>query len=94
MSTLLSALDAVLVVSLVLLGVFAVLIVIRLLRGPSGLDRLMALDVLVAEFLCGLVAYAALTGDSALIPVVVAISLVAFLGSTTVARFLGRGGQR
>ena len=87
-------LDAVLVVSLVLLGLSALLVVVRLLRGPTGLDRLVALDVLVAEFLCGLVAYAALTGDSALIPVVVAISLVAFLGSTTVARFLGRGGQR
>jgi len=53
-----------------------------------------ALDVLVAEFLCGLVAYAALTGDSSFVPVVVAISLVGFLGSTTVARFVRRGTGR
>ena len=94
MSTLPALLDAVLVVSLVLLGLSAVLVVVRLLRGPTGLDRLVALDVLVAEFLCGLVAYAALTGDSSLVPVVVAISLVGFLGSTTVARFVRRGTGR
>lgn len=94
MSGLAGVLDGVLVVSLVLLGVSAVLVVVRLVHGPSGLDRLVALDVLVAEFLCGLVAHAALTGDSALVPVVVAISLVGFLGSTTVARFVRspRGG--
>lgn len=80
-----------LVVALVLLGISAVLVAVRLLRGPSGLDRLVALDVLIAEFLCGLVVHAALTDDSALIPLVVAISLVGFLGSTTVARFVRRG---
>ncbi len=87
-------LTAVLVVALVLLGISAALVVVRLLRGPSGLDRLVALDVLVAEFLVGLVVYAALTGDSSLVPVVVAISLVGFLGSTTVARFVRRGTGR
>ncbi|HSK60920.1 MAG TPA: monovalent cation/H+ antiporter complex subunit F [Actinomycetospora sp.] len=89
-----AVLDAALVVALVLLGLSAILVTVRLLRGPTGLDRLVALDVLVAEFLCGVVAYAALTGDSALIPVTVAISLVAFLGSTTVARFVRRGTGR
>lgn len=87
-------LDGVLVVALVLLGLSAILVVVRLLRGPTGLDRLVALDVLVAEFLVGLVTYAALTGNSALVPVVVATSLVGFLGSTTVARFVRRGTDR
>lgn len=94
MSSLPALLDVVLVVALVLLGVSSALVVVRLLRGPSGLDRLIALDVLVAEFLCGIVVYAALTGDSSLVPVVVAISLVGFLGSTTVARFVRRGTGR
>lgn len=94
LSALPSLLTAVLAVSLVLLGVSALLVAVRLLRGPSGLDRLVALDVLVAEFLVGLVVYAALTGDSSLVPVVVAISLVGFLGSTTVARFVRRGTGR
>lgn len=94
MTVLASLIEGGLVVALVLLGVSAVLVVVRLLRGPSGLDRLVALDVLVAEFLCGLVVHAVLTDDSALVPVVVAVSLVGFLGSTTVARFVRRGEGR
>jgi multicomponent Na+:H+ antiporter subunit F len=37
-------------------------------------------------------AHVALTGDSAVVPVVVAVSLVGFLGSSTVARFVRRDG--
>lgn len=80
-----------LVAALALLGVSVLLVGIRLLRGPSALDRLIALDVVVAEIICVLVVWAALTDDSALVPVVVAVSLVGFLGSTTVGRFMGRG---
>ncbi len=79
-----------LVVALAILGVAGLLTTVRLVRGPSALDRVVAVDVLVALVLAGLVVSAALSGDSATIPVVVATSLVGFLGSTTVARFLGR----
>ena len=79
-----------LVVALVVLGVATLLTTVRLVRGPSALDRVVAVDVLVALILGVLVVAAALSGDSATIPVVVATSLVGFLGSTTVARFLGR----
>lgn len=84
-------LAVVLAVVLVLLGVSMLLVTVRLVRGPSALDRLVAVDVLVALIICVLVVTAALTSDSATVPVVVATSLVGFLGSTTVARFLGRG---
>ena len=80
-----------LVVALAVLGLSLLLVAVRFLRGPSALDRLVALDVVVALVLCALMVVAALTGDSALVPVVVATSLVGFLGSTTVARFVGRG---
>lgn len=81
----------VMVVALVLLGAAALLATVRLVLGPSALDRLVAVDVIVALIICMLMATAALSGDSATVPVVVATSLVGFLGSTTVARFLGRG---
>jgi len=89
-SALAGAVTAVMVVSLVVLGLSALLVTLRLLRGPSALDRLVAVDVIVAELMCGLAVYAALTGDSSLVPVIVATSLVGFLGSTTVGRFMGR----
>ena len=63
---------------------------VRFLRGPSALDRLVSLDAIVAVIMCGLMAHVALTRDSATVPAVVAISLVGFLGSSTVARVVGR----
>lgn len=85
-----SVADVLLAVGLVVLGVAGLLTTLRLVRGPSALDRLVAVDVLIALVLGVLVVSAARSGDSATIPVVVATSLVGFLGSTTVARFLGR----
>lgn len=84
-------LAAVLTGVLAAIGLAALLVTVRLVRGPSALDRVVAVDVLVALIICALAVTAALTSDSVTVPVVVAISLVGFLGSTTVARFLGRG---
>ena len=63
---------------------------VRFVRGPSALDRLVSLDAIVAVVMCGLMAHVAMTHDSATVPAVVAISLVGFLGSSTVARVVGR----
>ena len=76
---------------LALLGVSLLVVLARFVLGPSSLDRLVALDAMVAVILCGLMVLAAVSGESALVPVVVATSLVGFLGSSTVARFLSRG---
>ena len=81
-----------LAVGLAVLGVSLLVVLLRFVLGPSSLDRLVALDAMVAVILSGLMVLAALTGDSALVPVVVATSLVGFLGSSTVARFLSREG--
>lgn len=79
-----------LTVALAVLGASVLLVLVRLVRGPSALDRLVALDAAVALILSILMVSAALTGDSSVVPVVVATGLVGFLGSSTVARLLGR----
>jgi multicomponent Na+:H+ antiporter subunit F len=79
-----------LTVALGVLGLSLLLVTVRFLRGPSALDRLVSLDAIVAVIMCGLMAHVALTHDSATVPAVVAISLVGFLGSSTVARVVGR----
>ncbi|MEJ2868465.1 monovalent cation/H+ antiporter complex subunit F [Actinomycetospora sp. OC33-EN08] len=85
-----SVASVLLVVALGLLGVSLLLVLVRFLRGPAALDRLVALDALVAVIMCGLMAQVALSRDSAIVPTIVAVSLVGFLGSSTVARFVGR----
>ncbi len=71
----------------VILTAAALLTTFRALVGPSTLDRVVAIDALVAVAMCGLAVFAAYTGDTATVPAVVALSLVGFLGSASVARF-------
>jgi multicomponent Na+:H+ antiporter subunit F len=77
-------------VGLMLLGA-AALTVLRMVRGPATLDRVVANDMLVAIMLCGLATYAAATRDSSVVPAVLVLALLGFVGSVSVARFLGRG---
>jgi multicomponent Na+:H+ antiporter subunit F len=72
-----------------LLGAGALLSLVRLARGPSLLDRVVATDVLLVIVSAGLAVYAALARDPTVVPVLVVVSLLAFVGSVSVARYIG-----
>lgn len=65
----------------------AALTTYRILAGPSTLDRLVALDTLVAVAMCGLGAWAAFSLDATVLYGITALSLISFVGSVSVARF-------
>lgn len=73
--------------AVIALGVALFLAVIRMLAGPSTLDRLVSLDMLAAIAQCGIGVYIAWTKDTTPAAALVALALVAFLGSVSVARF-------
>lgn len=73
-----------------LLAVSALLALIRITIGPSVLDRVVGSDVLVSIVVCSLGAQAALTDGSSTLPLLISLSLVGFLGSVAVARFVAR----
>lgn len=75
------------VVALVL-GAGAAAALARVVRGPSLLDRLVAMDMLVALVVCGLATAAAVTRDSATVIVLVVLTLLGFTGTVSVARLL------
>ena len=77
----------VMVVSAVLLTAAALTILTRIERGPSMLDRIVALDVLIATIIGCLAMVSAWTGRTDLVPVLVVLALVGFVGSVTLARF-------
>jgi multicomponent Na+:H+ antiporter subunit F len=80
------------VVAFVLLGAAGALFGYRLLRGPSLADRVLALDGLLAVGVAALVARAVATGDGSFLPVAVVFTLVGFISTATVARFIeGQG---
>ena len=76
-----------------MLLISAVLTTIRVLRGPTTLDRLVALDVIIAPCRCGLGRWAAYSLDSTVVPAIVALSLLSFTGSVAIARFRVRDDQ-
>ncbi|SNY68935.1 monovalent cation/H+ antiporter complex subunit F [Paractinoplanes atraurantiacus] len=76
---------AVLVTSLLALG--AGLALIRVVRGPSVLDRIVATDVLLAVIVMAIAAEAAFSRDATGLPILVVLSILGFTGAVSVARF-------
>lgn len=64
---------------------------IRLVRGPSTLDRIVAVDVLLAIVICAIATEAAHTRDATSLPLLVGLSILGFIGSVSVGRFAPRG---
>ncbi|WP_223623601.1 monovalent cation/H+ antiporter complex subunit F [Microbacterium sp. EST19A] len=75
---------------MIVFGVAAILTVIRIIRGPSILDRAVASDVLLTEVMCVLGAEMAINGHTRNIPVLLIIAAIGVFGSIAVARFVAR----
>ncbi len=71
-------------------GIAAILTIVRIVRGPSILDRAVASDVLLTEVLCVLGAEMAINGHTRNVPVMLIIAAVGVFGSISVARFVAR----
>lgn len=65
---------------------------VRMLKGPSLSDRVIALDGLIVTGVGFLLVNAADTGRGAFLPLAVMLALVGFISTAIVARFIeGRG---
>jgi len=80
----------VVVICAVLLAMAGILAVVRVERGPSMLDRTVGLDVLTTTLVAFIGLEAAWSQRTDTVPVLVALSLVGFVGSVTIARFASR----
>ena len=77
------------VIAYALLGSGALLALVRLALGPSLLDRVVATDTLLVIISAGLAVYAGLARDPTVVPVLVVVALLAFVGSVSIARYVG-----
>ncbi|WP_291760825.1 monovalent cation/H+ antiporter complex subunit F [Cellulomonas sp. 73-145] len=82
-----AALGVAVAVAAVLILVGAVLAIVRAERGPSMLDRTVALDIVVTCLVAAVALYASLERRADVVPILVVLSLVGFIGSVTIARF-------
>ena len=75
-------------VSLVIMGLAAVLTIVRLLRGPSTFDRLVASDVLAVVSAAFLAVYCIVAGSGFFMDVAIVDVIIGFIGVVMIARFL------
>ncbi|MEO3758753.1 monovalent cation/H+ antiporter complex subunit F [Mycobacterium sp. B14F4] len=75
------------IIAAVMLITAAALTTFRLLAGPSTLDRLVAVDTLIAVTMCGVGTWAAYSLDTTVTYGLTALALITFVGSVSVARF-------
>lgn len=79
-------------VAFVILSVAAALFLVRLLLGPSVPDRVFALDGLLIVVICGILVGAAREGSSVSLDTALLVSLVSFVGTGVLARYIEKRG--
>ena len=82
--------QAVFIFLLTLLSLAFLAAFIRLVRGPSLADRVVAFDVMTTIGMGFICVYAVSTGQSIYLDVVTVVALVAFLATMAFAYYLGR----
>lgn len=76
--------------ALALLAVAAALCLVRVARGPSALDRVIALDVFAVVLASGVAVRGTVTDGGVDLVLLVVISLLGFAGSVAAARLVER----
>lgn len=80
--------------AMALLGAGLLLCLIRLIRGPSLPDRVVALDLMAILMVALMAADTLVTGDTLPLRAAVVVALLAFLGTVAFARYLEKRASR
>jgi multicomponent Na+:H+ antiporter subunit F len=75
------------------LFVFVLVILIRILIGPTIWDRLLGLNMIASKILVAIVILAHLTGLNYLLDIALVYAVLGFLGTVLIARFAARKGN-
>ncbi len=81
------AASVIIMIGVAFLAAAMALTLVRMTRGPSTLDRVIAADVVVAVVIAALAMEAALNHHTTTIPIMVVLSLLGFAGSLSMAKF-------
>ena len=88
----LSGLSTVAAIALAMLSVSLLLAFVRLARGPSLPDRVIALDLISVLAAAITATYAIAAGQAVFLDVAIVLALISFLGTVAFARFVERQG--
>lgn len=87
-------LGGVITAALGMLGMAMLLAFVRLIRGPSLPDRVMALDLLSILAVGMIAAFDILTAEPVFLDAATVVALISFLGTVALARYIERGARR
>lgn len=79
---------------LFLLALAMLLALVRLIRGPSLPDRVVALDLMITVSVGMMATYALATGEIPILDAGIVTALIAFLGTVAFAHYLERRGRQ
>ncbi len=87
----LTAVSEPILLALAMLVISFFLAFVRLLRGPTLPDRVVALDLISTLTVGMMAAYAIMTDQSVFLDVAILLALIAFLGTIAFALYVGKG---
>ena len=80
-------------IALATLAVATALTFIRLVKGPTLPDRVIAIDLIGVLLVCTLVVTSGGTGQQAFLDVAIVVALISFVGTVAYARYIEREGS-
>ena len=83
-------LDLAIEITLVMLALAALVAFVRVVRGPTLPDRVVAIDLIGVLIVGVIVVEAAATGNQAFLDVAIVIALISFVGTIAYARYVER----
>jgi multicomponent Na+:H+ antiporter subunit F len=78
------------VTALTMLAIAAAVTFIRVIKGPTLADRVIAVDLIGVLMVCLLVVTASATAQQAFLDVAIVVALISFVGTVAYARYIER----
>lgn len=80
-------------ITLLVISVYIFLVLIRVIMGPTIWDRLLGLNMITAKIIISIIVLAVLTERSYLLDIALVYSVLGFIGTVLIARFVERKGK-
>ena len=80
-------------VVLLIIAIYSVIVVIRVILGPTIWDRLLGLNMISSKIIMSIVILAALQNQSIFLDIALVYALLGFIGTVLIARFIERRGE-
>ena len=74
----------------VMLAVAAALCLYRIYRGPSALDRILSIDVLLVVFIAGVALESVWNHHATNLPLIMILTIISYIGGVSITRLLSR----